>query len=247
MLNFGLLSHGHNAFVLVGDDYSAIKTVQFCLTVQLTTLCVDFSLVNKKSDIEINSENKLDFAGSFRLHKFLDMDASPVTINHDYAYSLRSDYGLSPADFSASPDLIVNIQTMYDFFSRLNRLLAIAEQNKKNAIKQRLNGITEFENYIKVLTGPDAFVDEAVRTERNELHNTQDSTALIKKSLYTFLSTTNLKSISRSKLVDLLKKEINTIHALYGGPGATAYLKSIMIAALSENLTNEWLRRLPAQ
>lgn len=212
MAKFGLLLLSQNTFVAVSDNYKAIKIAQYCAAPQSTLLCVDFSTVKNTSGVEIDNTNKFDFAGSYRLIKWLDLDSTPLLLQHDYEYSLRTEYGLDPI----SPDnFIKNIDFLVTYLSGCLDFLEFANRKRNKSIDRRIEGLHELANFVKMQAGPDPFIDEAVKIEIEEYQYVPDAVQMFTQSLIRLLCNINYKSYSLQELKEHLFNEISTFELDY--------------------------------
>ena len=88
-LMFGLLSVHQNYFLTVGE-YNSLKRTQHIIGSQLPCLFVDFDLIQTRDADKISKLNFKDYAGSFRLKKFLELDTVGTKPNVFYHVKIRN-------------------------------------------------------------------------------------------------------------------------------------------------------------
>ena len=232
MANFGLLLTSQNVFVAVSDNYKAIKIAQYCVAPQATMLCVDFGTVKNTSGVEINSGNKLDFAGSYRLIKWLDLDSTPLLLQHDYEYSLRTEYGLGPV---VRDNFINNLEFLVNYISGTLEFLEFANRKRERTVKRRVAGLVELANFVKMQAGPDPFIDEAVRIESEEFQYVPDAVQMFTQSIVRLLCNINYKSYSLEELQKHIINEIDAIELDYEQKPLSELKRLAKLVALSRN------------
>ena len=178
--------------------------VQFCLGTQHSTFCVNLSTIERKTDEEDISK----LGASFRLIKFLELDAAPLNLSGDYFVTLREDLGLKPVDAGY---LEKNAKLLYNFIDlHFNKLDAIEKGRNKN-LQQRLNGLDTFNEFMQCQVGHDDFLNEAIDFEKTTLKNNIGAVGHHKKYLLKSFCNTNFVTTKTNTLLYSLTTDIKSM------------------------------------
>lgn len=213
---FGLLSVHQNYFLTVGE-YDSLKRTQHIIGSQLPCLFIDFDLIQTREADKISKTNFKNYAGSFRLKKFLELDTVGTKIVpkfDDTFVSTREHFGLKPIT-GTQEMMVTHISLLNEFINLHWKELDVYKKYQDKGNTQKINGINSFSEFVLEQTGTDSFVNELVDYETQQIQSNTGVLGNHTKHLQQSLMNINYSNINLHDLVARLNQEIEAIPPIF--------------------------------
>lgn len=201
--NFGLLSHDANRFLLMSDNYQALKITQLCFMRNFLPYILDFTKIENRIPENFDNSNILNYGltGAKQLHIFPDV----VENRYSWEKIIRS---TEPTEL----DIVLQEKIMFVFglinlTLNLHKSMCVRIEKK---IKLIIDGLEISKDFFNLTIGSDETRNKIIDRDIKDYQTPLLAADQIKKIVFTSLVNKNY-DFNLSQIKSEIKNDLNTI------------------------------------